>query len=138
MKLMRSPPPNRMRGFTLLESIIVIVVLGLAAVGIGAIQSNVFRNQATLKDYQVGTRLMLECAEHLLAVRRFAQDGYNLLPVSGTAVCQNMTALTGYSVPTVTPAAYTGAACPSIANSCVTLSITQNGMTPVTLLMVEY
>jgi prepilin-type N-terminal cleavage/methylation domain-containing protein len=127
------------RGFTLVESIVVVVVLAIAGVGIGSIQSRIFSNQASIKNLQVGARLMQECAEQVLAVRRFTENGYAALAAGGfgTNSCGGVTALTGFSVPTVTfTDPYTGAGCPT--PTCKLATVTQNGITPVTLLLVDY
>ena len=58
------------RGFTLVESIIVLVVLGIAAVAMISLQGNIFYSQSSSKDIQVGAQLMQECAEQILAMRR--------------------------------------------------------------------
>jgi prepilin-type N-terminal cleavage/methylation domain-containing protein len=142
----------KQRGFTLVESLIVIVVLAIAGVVIGSMQGKIFSGQASVKDLQVRSRLMQECAEQVLGVRHFTQDGYvavtaaafgtnycgRTFDATGNLVNGGITALTGYTVPSVTLTdPYTGAACPD-GRTCMLVSITQNDMTPLTLMLVNY
>jgi prepilin-type N-terminal cleavage/methylation domain-containing protein len=80
---MKHARPGRLagsRGFTLVESIMVLVVLGIGAAAIVSLQANVFKGQSGNADLEVGVQLMQECAEQVLATRR--GSGY-------TAVNQN-------------------------------------------------
>ena len=141
MKPHRHISARRLRGFTLVELIMVIVMLGIAGVGISSMQGSLFTGAASVKDMQVRTPLMLECAEQVLAVRRFTEDGY--AAVNATAFGANLcgsgfTTLSGYTIPSVTITdPYTGAACPT-GSSCKLVTISQNGMTPLTLMLMDY
>ena len=126
------------KGFTLVETIIVMVVLGIASVAIASLSSNIFFGQAASKDIQVGTQLMQECAEQVLAVRR--ASGYSAITSSsfGTTLCGGMTAFGGYSIPSVSfTDPYTGSGCPT-GGTCKLASISQGGMTALTLVLVSY
>jgi prepilin-type N-terminal cleavage/methylation domain-containing protein len=147
MKPYRRLPHRRVsRGFTLVESIVVIVVLAITGMAIVSIQTRIFGGQTSVKDLQVGTRLMQECAEQALATRRFGQEGYTLVtsdtnvtsrPFNATA-CGGVTALSGYSIPAVDVTdGYTGPGCPTN-GTCKLVSITQGGLTPLTLMLVDY
>ena len=132
-------------GFTLVESVNVIVVLAITGVAIVSMQTRIFGGQTSVKDLQVGTRLMQECAEQVLATRRYGQDGYTLVtsdtnvtsnPFNATA-CGGVTALAGYAIPAVTYTdPYTGPGCPT--PTCKLVSISQGGLTPLTLMLVDY
>lgn len=139
MNQARYSGPSVSRGFTLVETLIVVVLLAIAAVGVGAMQGRIFSNQSAIKDLQVGARLMQECAEQVLAVRRHTPDGYAALETGfGANSCGGVNALAGFSVPTVTfTDPYAGAGCP-VNGICKLATITQNGITPVTLLLVDY
>jgi len=135
-------PRHRSRGFTLMESIIVMVVLGIAAVGIMAMQERLFANVSTVDGMQVSARLMHECAEQVLAQRRHTEDGYaNVVTTNGYGgnQCSGLSALPGYTIPTVTITEpfSDGSVCPSNF-SCKTVVITQGGLAPVTLMLVDY
>ena len=133
----------RSSGFTLVESIIVLVVLAIAAVAIVSLQGNIFFGQSGNKDLQVGVQLMQECAEQVLAIRQ--KNGYSDSSLTdraaATSNCSGMT-VTGYSAATVTitsgNSSTTGmAACPtSTGTDCKLVSITEGGLTPVTLMLV--
>lgn len=130
---------NPHRGFTLVETLMVMVVIGLATVTIARVQGGLFANQSTMRSLQVGTGLMQECAEQVLGVRRWTLDGYNAVSSTtfATNACGGVAALPGSTVPSVTLASYTGTACPPGA-TCKTATITQNGLTPVTVMLVDY
>lgn len=129
------------RGFTLMESVIVILVLAIAGTAIVALQGKLFSSQGSVKNMQVGSRLMLECAEHVLATRRFSQTGIAVINSTnfGANKCANgVAAQTGFTIPTATVTdPYTGAACPT-GYACKTVTITQGGLANVTLMLVEY
>ena len=135
------------RGFTLVESIIVVVVLSIAAAGIISLQGNIFRGQSVNKKIQVGVQLMQECAELILATRRVGTNGYTNSSLADSAAatskCSGIT-LSGYAAPTVTitygDSTTTGfSGCPSsVSNSCMQVSITQGSLTPITLMLVSY
>ena len=133
--------PHHSRGFTLVESVIVMLVLAIAGVAIVAMQGKLFTGTSTVKTMQVSSRLMLECAEQVLAARRHAEDGYAVVASTngfGSAQCGGVTVLTGYTVPTVSiTESFTGPACPSTF-TCKSVTITQGGLTPVTLMLVDY
>lgn len=119
----------------MVESIITLVILGIASVGIATLSGNIFNADAGNKNLQVGVRLMEECAEQILAVRRVS--GYAATPSCSVSI---MPAFAGFSAPSVTTSAYTGTACPT-GGSCqlVVISVTPTvgtAMTPITLLLV--
>ncbi len=127
------------RGFTLVESIMVLVVLGIAAAGIISLQGRIFSGQSDIKNIQVGVQLMQECAERVLATRKGSSDGYAAVtsPSFGSNACGGMTAFGSYLIPSVTLTPYTGAGCPT-SGICKLASITQGGLTPITLMLVSY
>jgi len=145
----------RQRGFTLIESIIVIVVMAIAALAIISLNANIFTGRADNRNLLVGTALMQGCVEKILATRRVplnANVGYDdplLAPTTAnTTLCgDGQMAVTGYVAPTVTitngNASTLGTACPYTstsdpdANDCKLVSITQNNMTPILLLLVR-
>ena len=123
------------RGFTLIESLIVLVVLSIAAVAIVSMQSNIFSGQSTTKDVEIGAQLLQECAEQVLATRR--RVGY-----AATPDCSTLGNYGGFGTPSITVTAdNAGAACPS-GGTCkqvvITLSKGGASLTPVTLELVSY
>lgn len=129
------------RGFTLIETLIVMVVLGIAAVTIAGLSSNLFIGQSQNRQIVVGSQLMQQCAELLLSKARvdFA-DSCLADANAATACCSGFTA-TGYSAPVVTSmtsgnSSTTGmGACPySVGSSCKLLKISQGSMQPIVLM----
>jgi prepilin-type N-terminal cleavage/methylation domain-containing protein len=129
------------RGFTLIETMMVIVVLAVAGTGIAALQGNMFSKQSNISTLQVKNQLLLECAEQILAVRKYTADGFYTITSGtsyGSAACGGLTALSGYTVPTVTITdPYTGAGCPS-PGTCKLVVISQTGASSVTLMLANY
>ena len=143
---MRHPRPVRLalrRGFTLVETVIVLIVLGLAAVVIVRLQGNIFKGAADANSAQISIQLLQECAEKIVGIRRnlgFAASQLN------STVCNNVTS-SGFSAPTVTITNGSNgggstliAACPSATlDSCKLVTIRQGSLnTPVTLLFASY
>jgi prepilin-type N-terminal cleavage/methylation domain-containing protein len=129
------------RGFTLVETLMVVVVLAIAAAGISGMQGSMFKNQSTISSQQIKNQLVLECAEQILAVRKYSADGYYTIASGtsyGTNACGGLTALSGYSVPTVTITdPYSGAGCPS-GGTCKLVVISQTGASSLTLMLANY
>lgn len=125
------------QGFTFIETIVVMTLLGIAAVTIIKLQGTVFYGKSDNKDLQVGVMLMQECAEQVIAVRRNA--GYTAV---NTSTCSALGNYGGYTAPIVTVTAdNTGTACPT-GGTCnkVVITLSKNGskLTPVTLELVDY
>jgi len=137
------PSPRSIRGFTLIEAIIVAIILGVIAVGIGRVQLNLFSNHADIKDLQIRTAVVQACAEQVLAFRKSSAGGYESVDATGVAAttfdathCGGMSVPAGYSISAIV-ADYSGAACP--ANGiCKTVTITSGTLTSLTLMLVNY
>jgi hypothetical protein len=116
-----------------METIIVMIVLGLASLGIIAMQGRLFTNLDTVDSMQVNTRVMLECAERALAHRRHTENGYANVLTAGANVCAGVSG--SPSVTVVEP--FTGPACPTNFN-CMTVAITTGNLATVTVMLVDY
>lgn len=132
--------PSGARGFTLIESIVVLVLLALASAGIIMLVGNIQNSQTGNETLQVGMKSMQECAEHVLKTRKAATDFAAFVPSCPSA---SFPVLSGFSALNVaTDGSYTGAGCPSgtgISCKLVTISITATdggALTPITLLLV--
>lgn len=64
------------KGFSLIELIIVIVVVSIAAVSMLALFGGAARSLNINEDTQTAAQLGQECSEHILAARRNPQIGY--------------------------------------------------------------
>lgn len=102
-------PTRNCGGFTLIEAIIVIVVLAIAAVTVAMQSGRIFDYDATNTDLQVGMPVLQECAEQILTTHRAGKLNTS---------CRT----SGNFVPSVTPLTYdgkyTGPVCPS-GQTCV-------------------
>lgn len=98
-------------GFSLIELIMVIVILGIASVSIAAGYTQLGRSLLLNEDAQAAAQQAQACAEHLLASRR------NLGYAAMFGDCSLLGAYNGYGPPAVTtwvpvaPSCPGGAAC---------------------------
>lgn len=130
------------RGFTLIETLIVMVVLGIAAVTIAGLSGNLFQGQTENRQIVVGSQLMQECAELMLAKARENYADSCLASAGAATDCCSTFTTPGYSAPEVTLLS-TGnssssemGACPySTGSDCKLLKISQGGMKPVVLML---
>lgn len=143
----RHPVRGHAPGFTLLELLMSMVMLSLASVAIATLSANLFSGQSASRDLIVGTQLMQECAEQVLAVRR--NSGYTAVTSS---VCSNLNVspnnLGGYGVPSVTMS-LTGdpsppnpvTACTGASSFCtLTISVAKSGssLAPIVIRLANY
>lgn len=127
---------HRCQGFTLVETIVVMVVVAIAAAGITTMTGNIFTHQDDNKTLQVGMKVAQECAEQVLATHRAG------------ALNKNCSAFEGFNIPVVNDAAtYTGNGllgspeCPTgktckIVTITVSTSVGNDSLTPITLFLV--
>lgn len=130
------------KGFTLVETLIVMVVLGIAAVAISSLQGNIFWRQAGNQTIQVGVQLMQECAEQILAKRRSVATGSGYSSIVANSVCSGLVNYGGISdAPAVTlyldGSNTTATTCTSASSTCLA-KISIANLTPITLQLVNY
>ena len=89
------------RGFTLIEMVVSMLVLGIAATAIITLNSNLFYRLTDVRDLQTGTQLLQACAEKVMATRR--RSGFN-----ATFECNEMTNFDGFDVPQISTQTVTG------------------------------
>ena len=121
MRVIRSVHLLAHTGFTLIETMMVMVVLGIAATTIVSLQGNIFQGQANNKDMQVGVPLLQECAEQVLALRRQSVSGYATVTSSA---CSGMGNYGGFGVPVVTLRDDSNASVTACASTTCTATIT--------------
>lgn len=110
----------RQRGVTLIEMVIVIVILAIAATAIMDLFVNSAKSYQTNESVQTAAQLAQECAEHILATRR--TQGY---ATAITTTCAALPAVAGYAT-TVTPGAEP-AACATSPCRQFDVVVTHNG-----------
>lgn len=135
--------PHRCQGFTLVETIIVLVVVAIAAAGITVMTGNIFSSQEDNKTLQVGLKNAQECAEHIVAMRRRASTNFS----SFTPSCP-MSAVTGFVTPDISFKRQSdtgGPTCPPGTTACMLITISPRAsvggggtdeLTPIFLLLV--
>ena len=83
-----------MRGFTLIELIIAIVVVAIAAVAIGSAFAYISRSQVLSVDLQRASQIVQECAEHIIGLGRKPNSYALVVPVAlNSAICNTLPAL---------------------------------------------
>lgn len=128
------------KGFTLVETLMVMVVLGIAATIIISLQGNIFQGEAANKDMQIGAQLMHECAEQVLGVRRRSPSlGYTAVT---TSACSGLGNYGGFGTPVVTLINDSGSNVSACASASCTATITVgkdgSNLTPITLRLIKY
>ena len=103
-------------GFSLLEMVIVVVILGIASVAVATMVSHVGSGQTENKDLQVGAQLLQECGEWIVSNHRRDEDFYTNVLTGTSSTCFSGPAAFGSftqpSVSVATVAAGTGG-CPT-------------------------
>ena len=128
-------------GFSMIELIIVIVVVSIAAVGMLALFGGVGRSLNINEDTQTAAQLGQECSEHILAARRNPLLGYSAI---SNTICDVLpTPLAGFDRTVAVTDLTTSPPCTvSTAGTCknVEVSITTptTNLTVFTLMVVNY
>lgn len=121
------------RGFTLMETLIAMLLLGVVSAGIISLNGQLFWQSSRMYSLQQATQMQQACVEKLLTVRENA--GYN-----ATLDCNDLNALgTGYTL-SVTQA-NTSQACPTGLNCklvSVSVANTNFSFAAANLLFVNY
>lgn len=133
----------RRTGFSLIELVIIIVVVSIAAVGMLALFGIVGRSLAINEDTQIAAQVAQECAEHIMAVRRNPLPGNGYAAIT-TTICDALPALpTGFGRTVVVAPLATNPPCTvAAAGTCqqvqVTVSTPSTANAVLTLMVVNY
>lgn len=101
-----------MRGFTLVELVIVIVVVAIAAVAIGSAFAVMSRSLALSEDLQRASQVAHECAEHVLTQARPPRGHFDAAPAAApSTICDGLAASGATRVVNVTAMPAGGALC---------------------------
>jgi len=88
----------RSAGFSLIELVMVIVMLSIAAVAIGSAFAYMSRSLALNEDLQRSWQIAQECAEHVVGQAREPRGSYASVPVgSPSTACNSVPAVAGYT-----------------------------------------
>lgn len=130
---------NRVRGFSLIELVAVIVLLSVAGTAIVGMYGSVASSLGENQDIQTGVQLTQECGEYLLNARRNnAAIGYT--NATGSTFCSAiLPAFPGYTVSIAFTDPYAGAACPGTCKLAqITASKGTDTVATTTLMLVSY
>jgi len=97
------------QGFSLLELVITIVVLGIAAVAILSMFGQAAHSLAINEDIQNAAQLGQSCSEHILATKRRYVFGFSLID---TSICDALPTPSGFTRSVTVTDPYSGSACP--------------------------
>ncbi len=131
------------RGFTLLETVVVIALLGITSAAIINLNSSLFANASRVRDLQTNTQLLQACAEQVMATRRL--NGFVDAP-NYDAACDALpiVAPSGNIFSVTTTLNYTGSSCP-VGATCQWVDIKVNDpagtlgpIGPLTLQLMKY
>jgi len=128
------------RGFTLIETVIVILLLGIASAAVISLNGGLYKNVQQTRNVQSDTQLLQACAEYVMVSRRLS--GFNSAP-NYDAACEGLPIVAPNSnkFAITTTLNYTGSSCPTGAVcQSVTISVNSTASTvgPVTLQLVKY
>jgi prepilin-type N-terminal cleavage/methylation domain-containing protein len=131
---------RRLRGFTLIEMIMVVVVLGLAAMTVTRLVSQLSSHQTDNTDLQIGTQLLQECGEWIVSNHRRDDTFF-----SGTLLtngnCYGLATYGGWTAPTVNITTYTGSGCPAGATckqAAISLDKSGAALNTMNIILVRY
>jgi len=129
------------RGFTLIEMVIIIVILGIAAATVVTMVANVGKGTSDNTDLEIGTQLLQECAENVISQHRRDENFFSVTAGTGSANCYALTTYGSFDSPVVAVASYTGTGCPTGA-SCKTATVTVSkggvALNTITFMLVNY
>lgn len=116
------------RGFSLIELIMIIVVLGVVGALLATTFTQLPRSLDVSEGAQTASQLAQQCSERVLARRRAVGAGLGFASIA-TGSCAGLPALPGYAVNDIV-AVLVGGACPPLA-ACrqVTVTVTRNLVT---------
>ena len=125
------PAPLASRGFTLMETLVAILLLALLAVSATGLNGQLFMQSSNMRNLQMGTQLQQACVEQVLAQRK--ATGYATTFSCASLNAQGFT-LTANDAPSVQY-------CPSgLQCRQISVAVSGNGISPsaATLLFVNY
>jgi prepilin-type N-terminal cleavage/methylation domain-containing protein len=130
---MKDLPPSGQHGFTLMESVVALVLLSIVSVVITSLNGNLFLRSGDMRGLQQSTQLLQACVDQVLGLRKTA--GF-----AATFHCNELNALnTGFTL--TVSLKTTPDYCPGLQCKQVQISVNKTGSTggnPVSLLFVEY
>lgn len=121
-------------GFTLIETLIVMVVLGIAAATVAKLTGAMFTGQTKNPVLIAGTQVMEQCAEHVLALKR--SGGYTSITSSSCSGVAGLTAPDSLRLFCGVPPAGAALSCAVCSTAC-TVEVRASGLLPLTVRLVK-
>ena len=128
------------RGFTIIEMIMVVVILGITSIAVVNMITRVNAGSTENSEMLVGAQLLQECGEWILANHR-REDNFFTSTLATSTNCYALSTYGGFNAPQVTVSAYTGSGCPAGATcKLAVISITKGAdtLTPMNLVVVRW
>jgi len=126
------------RGFSLLELVIIIVILGIAAVAILSMFGQAAHSLAINENIQTAAQAGQSCSEHILATKRRYTFGFSLID---SAICDALPTPPGLTRSVTVTDPYTGSACPG-GTACmevhIVISQAAKTLVDISLLLARY
>jgi prepilin-type N-terminal cleavage/methylation domain-containing protein len=127
------------RGFTLIEMVLVIVLIGVGTIGVLSMFGQVAKSLPASRDVQAAAEGAQACAEYILGAKR---GGAVAVGDIDATICDVLPAVSGFTRSVAVSDASASAACPdNAAGTCVQAVVTvasTDVTSRVTVMMVDY
>jgi prepilin-type N-terminal cleavage/methylation domain-containing protein len=138
--MMRNPLQRYREGFTLIEMVIVILLLGITSTAIISLNRGMFSNAGNMRELQTNVQLLQACAERVRTLRYLS--GFNQTSTDYDTACEALPLVSANSNKfLVTNVSTTASSCPSGA-TCQLVEIKVNGtlgsIGPISLQFMQY
>lgn len=124
MMLLQRPLSMSQVGFTLIELVISILILGVTSAAIIQLNGNLFRRSDDIKKIQNANLVLQACMDRIVGIRKAAVDVTTLTASALNASCQTIPTLDSSITVTVTAVTPVSTLCPT---SCVQFQIRATG-----------
>jgi Tfp pilus assembly protein PilV len=126
-------------GFTLVEAVIALLLLGIATVIIIKLNGQLFANGQNLTTWQSDTQLLQACVDRVIGLRKTQTFSYFDTTSGANSGCYGLNSRLTVTVSSPAPACPTPIATPASGANCKQLNIKAAGFgSTVTLLIADY
>ena len=130
---MKAPQTCSPKGFTLMESVIALLILGAVSLAIISLNGNLFLRSTEMRELQQGAQLLQACLDQVVGTRK--TSGF-----AATPDCSELNTLVAGITLAVNPNATVEYCPPNLQCKQIEIQVIRNGITskPVSLLFVNY